>query len=141
MKINFKFIQILAILFFSASISSWSQIKSQHDKTTKDKDNIIIETLKKFYTEYITQCDKSNYDTLMSIRIKYCTKNLINRIYNRTDSDILDYDPFLRAQDCDRSTIQTLKIWKDTANQNLYFVSYKWPSSEEETTIRIIIKL
>jgi hypothetical protein len=141
MKINSKFLQILTFLFFCTYFSSFAQMNDFQDQKDNDRDKLIIKTLKSFYTEYITQCDKSNYDTLMSIRQKYCSKNLINRIYyNKNDSDILDYDPFLQAQDCDKSTIQTLKVWKDIKNPNLYYVSYKWPYSEEKITIRTIIK-
>jgi hypothetical protein len=136
-----KFAQILTVLFFCTSFSSFSQIKNLEDQRSDSRDRLIKETLMKFYTEYITECDKSNYDTLMSIRKKYCTKNLLNRIYySRNDSDILDYDPFLQAQDCDKLSIPTLKVWKDTNNPKLYFVSYKWPYSVDKITIRAIIK-
>jgi hypothetical protein len=137
---DLKIILIISVLFFSINSSSLSQVKNLGAQDSERIDKQIIVLIRNFYIEYINQCDKSNYDTLMSIRQKYCTKNLLDRIYNRNDSDILDYDPFLKAQDCDKRSIQTLRIWKDNKNPSLFFVSYIWPSTQEKTVIKIIIK-
>lgn len=124
-------------LFLGFNSFAYSQ-GANHRSDSIDKQ--IIHTLKKFYIDYINQCDQLKQDSLNFTREKYCTKNLLDRLYSVDDSDYLDYDPFLQAQDCDRNTIPTLKFWKDSVNPNLFFISYIWPYREEKTIIRAIIK-
>jgi hypothetical protein len=97
-----------------------------------------IQTLKEFYTAYISACDSPGSSKAMdSIRKKYLTKALLNKL---EDPELeLDYDPILQAQDCDKGTIQTLEIEPETGQRNVYNVCYTWPSANQITCIKLLL--
>lgn len=76
--------------------------------------SIFIRT---FYKEYLLGFDKDFAD---SVRRKYCTPELIEKLANKE----LDYDPFLNAQDFDDDLLKTLDIKKSNTPQGYYIASY-----------------
>lgn len=83
------------------------------------------EMLREFYTLYITENSKvSDFDAaaVKNIKNKYVTERLIMEL----EKAILDYDPFLNAQDCETSWIKTLEIHPDTTLENTWEVSYAY---------------
>lgn len=69
--------------------------------------NPAEETLREFYTQYITECAGNyNSDVINNIMAKFVTKELTQKLKTLE----LDYDPFLNAQDCDTTWLKTLEI-------------------------------
>jgi hypothetical protein len=98
-----------------------------------------VKMLKDFYTSYITECSQYPAATAIeaanAIKQKYCT---IRFLKNMEKQD-LDYDPFLNAQDCDREWIKSLSISKDTETENMYNISYKDISNDDQITVKLIV--
>ena len=99
----------------------------------------VEQTLKEFYTQYITECDKTptNFDTIEKIKENFLTKALIQKLQMAE----LDYDPFLNAQDCDKSWIETIEIKPVTETENIYKVCYRSSDFRGEHTNCITLSL
>ncbi len=84
--------------------------------------------LYKFYTSYINECSivPTNFEKIDSIKNKYCTTNLLNKNKELYETQELDYDLFLNAQDCTNLSLKTLTIQKDSTKNNVYVVSYSY---------------
>ena len=110
---------MVLLLFFTIMLFN---ICCGFGQTESDLSDIQIKTLlKNFYTIYITEFPKAgNENKLDSIRGFYCSQNLLNKI----NTDSLNYDRFLKAQDSDTSCLNTLEIGKDSTQSNVYIVSY-----------------
>lgn len=87
------------------------------DKTLTEKD-----VLQSFYEGYITACSNMDEDALSILETTYVSDALLLKL----DSLELDYNPFLKAQDCDVSTLESLKISTVDDEKKLYEVSYDW---------------
>ena len=125
LQVRFFYIFIVAVLSFT---SQYAQCQNRNDEKE------VLKLLNEFYHKYITENSKVPLDEVRinSIKAKYCTSRLINRIKNQR----LDYDPFLNAQDCDITWLETLVVNKGIT-QNQYIVSYK----DNFTKNDVIIKL
>ena len=114
-------------------ISILPEVDNSNEKT--------IQTLKEFYTLYISACDNfsgNSEKTLASLRNKYLTTRLLNKL---DDPDLeLDVDPILDAQDCDKNCIETLEIESAAGQKNVYNVCYTWPSDNKKTCIKLLLK-
>jgi hypothetical protein len=62
------------------------------------------QTLREFYTQYITACDEMSDNT--AIKENFLTRELITKLVEAK----LDFDPLLNAQDCDKAWVETLEI-------------------------------
>ncbi|GHT65538.1 hypothetical protein AGMMS50239_25530 [Bacteroidia bacterium] len=105
-----------------------------------EKGEKAIQTLREFYTMYISACDNSvenGEENLTLLRNKYLTKALLNKL---EDPDLeLDADPLLNAQDCDKNCIKTLEIKPETGRKNVYSVCYVWPSDNKNICIKLLL--
>jgi hypothetical protein len=131
---NFNYVWfVLAIVVLSCgqnarSKTSIAQVDNREEKASQ--------TLKEFYTVYISACDNLESPKAMdSIRNKYLTKALLNKL----EDPELDYDPILQAQDCDKETIQTLEIEPEAGQRNVYNVCYTWPYANQKTCIKLLL--
>ena len=84
-----------------------------------------IKFIKSFYFEYITEtCTEDgslpNMKNVERIEEKYCSKELLEKIKG------LDYDPFLKAQDCDVEWLNILDIKADKEDDTWFIVSYSY---------------
>jgi hypothetical protein len=122
---------IIEFMFFNSFNCNIEQLYSDEEQ--------IIKLLKYFYTEYISECDNpsTNWSQIEIIKEKYCTRSLIKKIKVLQEDAILDYDPFLNAQDCDINWLKTLNITKENNDSCWYDVSYM----DNYNSKRIIIKL
>ncbi len=102
-----------------------------------NKNESKISFIKAFYTQYITQCadNHNSINEMTETKQRYCTKALIESI-NKLE---LDYDPFVKAQDCNIECLKTLKIETLSAKKNEFTVSYTDSYSKEN--IKIILCL
>lgn len=128
--------------FFTLGFMLFSTFSCKSNQPQNNfSDEQILGMLKSFYTSYIIEDSKmpTNYEKLDSIKSKYCTANLLNKIENQFKKQELDYDPFLNAQDCDIEWLKTLTIRKDTKKSNLYYVSYADNYNNTKITIRLIV--
>ena len=94
--------------------------------------------LKNFYTSYLGTYSKHlllniENSKIDSIKKVYCTPKLLNYILS---IDELDYDPFLNAQMIDIRMLETLTIKKDSAKNDIYYVSYTYG---RENTIKLSV--
>ena len=89
----------------------------------EENDKTAEETLKEFYTQYITACGKMPDET--KIKEKFVTEELRRKIDNAS-LDELDYDPFLNAQYCDKAWLTTLQITQitETEQPDMYKVCF-----------------
>lgn len=90
--------------------------------------------LRQFYTEYITEWlrnDDIGNNKIEAIRKQYITRQLFDELQRMYKEGKLDYDPFLEAQDCDKSVLEKLRIEKDTVQANVYRV-YLWDNYNQK---------
>ncbi len=117
MKTNLLFLFLTTLLI--------SSIIQCQPKTEEEQ---IIEMLRKFYTNYMTEvsgaADNNRLDSLKRI---YCNPALLEKIQIEFDREELGYDPFIYAQDVNIESIKTLTIIKDSIVPNYYYVSYRDP--------------
>lgn len=90
-----------------------------------------------FYTSYITETAKMplNIPNVSSLKEKHCTSKLIRKLKDEE----LDYDPFLKSQDCDIAWLKSLEIKKDESKDDLYHVSYKDAYSGDKVVIGLVV--
>lgn len=110
----------LAVILFGILFSNiiYSQEK-QKENNSSDKQ--IIEMLKNFYKEYVTENDKMpvSDEKVELIKKKYCTSKLLKKM----EAIEFDSDPFLDAQDMESTLLKTIKFTKDK-NSNTYKTCY-----------------
>ncbi len=105
--------------------------KENHNK-------IAVEMLSDFYTQYITECDKMplNTEAIDKIKEKFLTEELIQKLKTAE----LDYDPFLYAQDCDLSWLETFGIGC-AGQDNAYYACYSYsPNHTRCVTLYLVGK-
>ncbi|GAA4324337.1 hypothetical protein GCM10023149_25870 [Mucilaginibacter gynuensis] len=112
----------LLLFFFLLNINlSFGQINSQEDPAAK--------MLKEFYTAYnVTWSTTKNDNVLIqdidSLRKKYCTIELYNKLKKDFSIYGLDRDLLIKDEYTNVQYIKTLKVTKSTANNAIYIVSY-----------------
>ena len=123
---------IFGILFSNIMYSQ----EKQKENNSSDKE--IIEMLKTFYTEYISESDKMpmNENKINSIKKKYCTSKLLQKINLLP----LDYDPFVDAQDFEPTLLKTIKFTKVSKNNNIYKACYVWDFNNKTICVKLSIK-
>lgn len=85
-----------------------------------------VPTIKRFYTEYIGQWLSDGTDFAAGIGAvmeRYISPELLDKLQKAG----LDYDPFLQAQDCDRSMLDKLTVEPCDDRDNAYTVGL-WDS-------------
>jgi len=125
-----KFITfIIPIMMFS---NGFCQAQS-----SGSSDKQIVELLKAFYVNYITENAKMpvNLKSVEAIKKKYCTARFISKIEKKE----LDYDVILNAQDCDLEWLKTLSVTKDSKRLNTYVVSYVDNYSKKMNSISLVV--
>lgn len=106
-------------------------------KNSETANDSAINMIHSFYDEYIPANNGLPVDEarIKTIKKKYCTARLLNVLQDEE----IDYDPFLNAQDCDLSWLNTLSVKRDAEESDLYHVQYKDTSSQQ--TIRLKLRL
>jgi hypothetical protein len=144
-----KAIIILSVFaLFGCNYTTKSNPKQENDVVEQEinntkvssKEKNEIETLNEFYTAYILACCKNNMEKSDSLTKQYLTDELQTKLKVAFFYE-LDYDPILNAQDCDESTIKTLKITPNTSRENAYNVCYTWTSWEGAESVCIVLFL
>lgn len=132
--VNMK--KIVVIIFLIINCWSCKQIKKVDDNISvnnrkeqpkqeilavqpKQNDVKIEKTLITFYKNYMIAQDNENKNQVESLKKKYLTKELLNKINN----GFYDYDPILNAQDVSADNSETIKVFKEG---DLYKVCYTW---------------
>jgi hypothetical protein len=106
-------------------------------KPTEISGETIVKT---FYTEYMTEVSSSNLiEEENSIKQKYCTKDLLDKIKKQFSEGELDYDPFLNAQDANVNNIPSLTVLRDPKIKDKYIVSYIDNYSKNRITINLLL--
>ncbi|MBO7464570.1 MAG: hypothetical protein J6T56_01805 [Bacteroidales bacterium] len=116
------------------------EAKSSSTVSANIIDNKIL-FIRSFYSEYIYEtCTEDgsipNMENVGKIEEKYCSKELLTKING------LDYDPFLKAQDCDVEWLNNLDIKADTKDENWFTVSYSYTdylNNKQNISIRLKI--
>jgi len=80
---------------------------------TASKDATAV--IQQFYTEYI-EAWLSDGTRRQNILERYATAALLDEL----QAAELDYDPFLQAQDCDRTMLEKLTVERDADNGDTY---------------------
>ena len=101
-------------------------------KQPKQKDKLIEKKLVSFYKKYMLAQDKNNIKEIFSLKKKYLTKSLLDKI----NKGFYDYDPILNAQDVDENNAKTIKVSK---GKGFYKVCYTWVLRNEITCIKLNI--
>lgn len=140
MKTNklYYLLLVLAIAIQSCGQSVNNKISKLPEAVNKNEK--AIQTVKEFYTLYISACDNpdgNNENTLDSLKNKYLTTRLLNKLKN-PDLE-LDADPILAAQDCDKNCIKTLDVEPETGKMNIYNVCYTWLSDNKKICIKLLL--
>lgn len=93
--------------------------------------------LKSFYTEYINSCsDGVAIDSdgdMENIVKKYFT----GALYKKLEPLEFDYDPVLKAQDCDTAVLKTLTVTSSEKDNTSYTVCYNDSYSNELICINL----
>lgn len=117
---------LITVLTICVLLFNMVTCKSQPQNSSDEE--VIIKTIRTFYTGYITENVKMpiNGSKILALKKQYCTAMLLDSINNQE----IDYDPFLNAQDANLEWLQSLTVQNDTSKNGLYIVSYtdngKW---------------
>ena len=133
MKTKIYIATILFGILFSNII--YSQEKQKQNNSSEKE---IVEMLKNFYKEYISESAKMpmNEKKINSIKKKYCTSKLLQKI----DLLELDYDPFVNAQDFEPTLLKTIKFNKIFKSNNIYKACYVWDFNNKTICVKLSIK-
>lgn len=111
----------------------------QVQTSVKDAEDDAADVVRLFYEQYITSIDRYDYDEVNTLKKKYLTKQLYDRIEKLNSDLALDCDPFLMAQDWDKSLIDKLKVEKDNANDTYrVYLWDNWKNSYKIIKVRVI---
>ncbi|WCM42686.1 YbjP/YqhG family protein [Flavobacterium sp. CBA20B-1] len=138
---------VLMILFSFSFIKCQNKVIEKENATFKknkiEQDTVhtekAIQTIKDFYSVFYGSYDVEKNQYLKS---KYLSKRILNRIDSLTSNNelILDYDPFIQAQDWDAETlIKTLDI-EPLYNKNEYSISFSLFEDKEKTIIHLLLE-
>ncbi|SHF90105.1 hypothetical protein SAMN05443549_101759 [Flavobacterium fluvii] len=113
--------KIYMVIFMFGILFSNIIYSQEKQKENNSSDKEIVEMLKNFYREYITESDKMpvNDEKVELIKKKYCTSKLLKKM----GLIEFDSDPFLDAQDIEPTLLKTIKFSKEK-NSNTYKTSY-----------------
>jgi hypothetical protein len=119
MKSIIKWLPIVLLILYSSC--SYGQNDTSSDKATQ--------MLREFYTSYnVAWSTTKDNDILIkkidSLRRKYCTVALFNKLTKEFKTDGLDHDLLINDEYTDVQNIKTLNITKHPAKQDSYIVSY-----------------
>lgn len=145
---NMKTLLILLLLGFG--LGSCANAQKQEDKSQTNDSTLLVENVgigerksdnavspeqqdpafsavQQFYEKYITEISKDATDNkkIEAIRKQYVNQRFLDKLQNMYQDMELDYDPFLAAQDCDKSVLDSLRIEQDTVRTGIYNV-YLW---------------
>lgn len=102
-----------------------------------------LSVVQQFYVEYITEWTRKGTpdpEKTAAIRKHYLTRGLFDKLEYLYREMELDYDPFLEAQDCDRSVLDRLRIERDTVRTDLYRV-YLWDGfNRKYQEVKLLLK-
>ncbi|RFS18956.1 DUF3828 domain-containing protein [Chitinophaga silvatica] len=120
-------------------IFSFIVYSCQHSTTPKqnEENDPAQQTLKQFYTGYLTADGVEDESKSDSLKTKYCTKQLLKKIKHKMKTEELDYDPLLNAQDVSREWLQTMTFTKVPQSSDTYEVSYLDPYDKKKITIKL----
>ena len=97
-----------------------------------------MERVKEFYLQYMSNIE-GEFDSEKDKELKetYLTETLLNKsipeMVERTDAD-----PIIRAQDMNKTGIETLAV--NSLGSDWYMVSYYWKKGDESTLTQIPVK-
>ncbi|WP_281297672.1 hypothetical protein [Flavobacterium limnophilum] len=131
MKTKIYIATFLFGILFSSPI--YTQEK-QKENNSSDKE--IVEMLKTFYKEYVTENDRMpvNEEKVELIKKKYCTSKLLKKM----GLIEFDSDPFLDAQDIEPTLLKTIKFTKDKSG-NTYKASYLTTFNNKTVCVKLQI--
>lgn len=99
----------------------------ERDLRPEGAEDIPSYVLRRFYAEYVAEWLCGSASDTKSVQERYITRRLRNKLKNLYNRHELDYDPFLEAQDCDRHTLDSLRIESDADRPEIRRV-YLWDS-------------
>lgn len=104
-------------------------------QTKLSENEKIKKILKEFYISYINESAKNpvSIQNLNKIKSNYCTKKMLLKI----DSQALDYDPILNAQDCDMEWLKTLSVSR--SKKSVFIVSFIDNYSKTKNSIKLVV--
>lgn len=94
----------------------------------KQQQDSAFTRVQHFYIKYLTEWirkDGPDNEKLEAIQKQYVTRRFLDKLQSMYQDMKLDHDPFLDAQDCDKSVLDSLRIELDTARRGIYHV-YLW---------------
>ena len=127
-----KLIKLFIFCLLVIPISCESQQKNNNNRESPE------ETLINFYTEYLTLCDEIPINS-SEVEKKYVTVSLLKKISDLRKDYLLDFDPYINAQDCDSQWLKSLTIINNPHEKNVFYVSYFTFYEESYNTIKIIV--
>lgn len=95
-----------------------------HDKSKTPAD--AASTIKLFYAEYIGEwlSDDADFDgRIQTVKERYLSAEMLDKL----QTTVWDFDPFLQAQDCDRSMLEKLSVEPFGNHGNTYRIGL-WDS-------------
>jgi hypothetical protein len=121
-------ISVMVIVLFTTLCCKLSIAQNDSIKVKK--------MLQSFYYAYIDKCNYLNFGAMDSLRAVYCTDKC-NKEY---DNSFKDFDPFIDANMCDTAMIKTLKFWKDSINDNVYYTSNYYAKIISIIKLRVVME-
>lgn len=99
-----------------------------------------IHLLQNFYRDYIAENDKrTNEAAINSIKERYITAELLDKIGRMFQDGTLDYDPFVNAQDYDSKWPETLQIEKCSQSENTYIIHFPETRYGKHQPVKLIV--
>jgi len=123
----------LLSLFTAFSFLFAVSCQSQEQKDDEQSIKMLQQFYKSYITLFLAEISDANTASTRAIEEKYCSAELLQEIDRQTETQDLDHDPFLNAQDAIPEMLTTLSIVKDKTKPHMYQVSYEY--NKEKTTM------
>lgn len=141
---------IFISLFMISFLNSCKKEELKTKVALKTENTISLEAnqqiekmLVTFYSSYLKEFSNENLHEserkLDSIKVKYCTKSLLDSISNEFENNGLDYDPFIKAQDVSSAMMESLIVKKISDSENKFKVQYFEKDSGNQTNIFVSV--
>ena len=117
-------------------------LKTEHSiniGTNHKIEKMLIAFYSSYLKEFVNENLQESEGKLDSIKVKYCTKSLLDSISNEFENNELDHDPFIKAQDASSDMMATLTVKKIANSENKFNVQYFEKYAGHRTNIVVTV--
>lgn len=124
---------------FLESSGAMQEGRQKNERSELDKSDSMIykEFIKDFYEKYLLALESNEEGKVDSVTSRFCTKELIAIIEKSRIDYSLDHDPFLSAQDYDKTLLNTLEV-RAEPQEGVYRITYTIWGNDVATNLKLV---